>query len=188
MTQPPFGSAPDPQMPPQAYAPPQVSEPQQPYPPAPVQPMAPPPKKSKAGLTVVIILVVLALVGVGGYFGFRAVFANRLTPYCQTYIQVGKEMPAIESQLANVNYENLSEVSDAYGALLGKMQELRDASPPDTVIPSLDITVNYLTEAKGYADANDFEGLVAFLTTNATAEFQTAAQKVDDATVAYCNG
>lgn len=185
-----------PDYPPQA---PQALQ-QAPYPPGqPQQPQyaapaysatqPPAPKKRKTGMIVAIIVVAVAIVAAGGYFGFKAVVGNRLTPYCRTFISVGSQMEDLSSRMTTASAEaDLDEMSQIMGEMITLFDQLRDSSPPDTVSPSLDTVSDYLTHVKGYIDSGDITGFLEYMSQSDASEFATAASTVDTASVDYCNG
>lgn len=189
---------------PQAPYPPQ----QAPYPPgqaypagqpqqfqyaAPAAPMyvaqPPAPKKRRTGMIVAIVIVAVALVAAGGYFGFRAVIGNRLTPYCRAANDVTTQIQELSDELTTASTQgDLDQMSEIMGEMLDVFDQLRNASPPDTVAPSLDTVYDYLTHVKDFIDSQDMVGYMTYMSQHDPMEFATAATTVDTASVEYCNG
>ena len=152
-------------------------------------PQQPAPKKKKTGMVVAIILIVVAVVATGGYFGFKAVVGNKLTPYCRTFISVGSQMEDLSDQMNSAGASgDLNEMSEVMGEMIALFDQLRNSSPPDTVSPSLDTVYDYLTTIKGFIDSKDLVGYINYMSSSSSVDFATAATTVDEASVAYCNG
>jgi len=210
MTQPPYDQSGSdfPQMPPASGTyPPQTpayppQEPQNPFGQAPTMPQPqyaqpgqppmgapePPKKKGKAGKVVLIVVIVVAIVAAVGYFGFKAFFGNRLTPYCQTYVKIGTQVEDLNNQMVSASANaDMDEMSDIMGQMITLFDELRDSSPPDTVAPSMDTVIDYLTHIKQFVDTQDFTGYEDYMNQHDPMEFANAADTVDSASLEYCN-
>ena len=183
---------------PQAPQQPQAPYPQQPYAPqpqyaaAPVAPayvaQAPAPKKKRTGLIVAIVIVAVALVATGGYFGFRQAVGNRLTPYCRAAADVNSQIEDLNNELATASSDaDLDEMSQVMGELIDVFDQLRSASPPDTVAPALDTVYDYLTHLKGFIDTGDMMGYLNYINEHDPTELLNAATTVETASNQYCS-
>ena len=159
---------------------------------APAAPMyiaAPAPKKKKTGLIVAIVIVAVALVAAGGYFGFRQVVGNRLTPYCRAAVDVNSQIEDLSNELTTASAEaDLDQMSQIMDQMITLFDQLRDANPPDTVAPSLDTVYDYLTHIKAFIDSQDMTGYLDYMSDHDPTAFATAATTVDTETNKYCNG
>lgn len=138
---------------------------------------------------VAIIIVAVALVGTGVFFGYRSVVGNRLTPYCKAFASVGDQMDDLESQMNDATSdEDMDQMGEIMGEMIDLFDQLRNASPPDTVSPSLDTVYDYLTHIKEAIDSGDMSGYIDYVSQHDPDEFMTAATTVDTESLAYCNG
>jgi hypothetical protein len=167
--------------------------PQPPFAPVPGQPVGfpsaqPPKKKAKGWLIALIIVVVLALAATAGVLVVRSLVGNRTTPYCQTYIRLGDEMPPISARLTQAQANgDFTEISSALAEMIAGFTELSDANPPADAVAPLDTVVDYLQSLKVYADNNDGDGYNAYVSANGSGAFLTASNSVDEVSVAYCS-
>ena len=192
MTQPPYTPPEQPQAPqmPQAPYPPQAPG-QLPYtaPTAAAMAAPPAPKKRKTGLIVAIVIIAVAVLATASYFGVKLVVGNKLTPYCQTALTVSSQIEDLSNQLTTASTDgDMDEMSRIIGEMIDLFDQLRDASPPDTVAPSLDTVYDYLTHIKEFIDSKDMVGYLEYTSQHDPMEFASAASTVDTATVEYCNG
>ncbi|MDR0285696.1 MAG: hypothetical protein LBI33_12550 [Propionibacteriaceae bacterium] len=164
--------------------------PQGPFPPAgPQMPFAPPvppvpPKKKRGWLIALIIVVAVAVVGTGAYFGVRAVLGNRLTTYCKTYINLQDDIQASSDKMSAVGSGDQAGMSAALSEMTGYFQQLQAANPPETVVAPMDTMLGYFAQLQGYVDGTDTTD--PNLWAISSDEFSAAGQAIDDATVAYC--
>ena len=185
--------APYPPQGPQAPYPPQA--PQAPYPPQQVPYAAPAyvppaaPKKKKTKLVAIIVAIVVVVAAVGGYLGVKAFLGNKLTPYCQTLNNISGQIDDLSSQLTTASSNaDLDQMSDIMGQMISLFDQLRAASPPDTVSPSLDTVYDYLTHTKEFIDSQDITGYMDYVSQHDPVEFAEAAATVDSASREYCLG
>jgi len=140
-------------------------------------------------LIVAIVIIAVAIVAAGGYFGFKEAIGNKLTPYCRAAANVSSQIEELSNELTAASTEvDLDQMSQIMGQMITLFDQLRDANPPDTVSPSLDTVYDYLTHIKEFIDDKDMVGYVNYMSQHDPAEFATAATTVDTASNQYCNG
>jgi len=152
------------------------------------QPAPPKKKKSKVWLVILIIVVALALIGAGGFYAYKTIIGNRNTAYCQTYVQLGSQLPGISDRLGQAQSKgDLRAVSSALDEMITAFSTLQAATPPADATAPLTSIISYLQDLKGLADAGDVDQYNAYVTKNGASVFQSSASAIDTTSVAYCS-
>jgi len=147
-----------------------------------------PKKKGKTGKVIIIVLIAVAVVVAAGIIGYKAIVGNRMTAYCQTYIKIGNQADDLNAQMDSASSNgDMAKMSDIMSQMVSLFDELRDSSPPDTVAPSLDTVIDYMSNTQQYLETGDIEGYVNYMQQHSTGEFENAVKMVDSASVEYCN-
>jgi len=153
---------------------------------------APPevPKKNKTGivvLVVTIVVVVLAVLVTAGVLLTKSVVGNSLSPYCRAASSAASQLEDLNNQLTTASTTfDMETMSDVMGKMVTILDEMRAASPPDSVAPSLDIVVNYLSRVKTYIDTRDLLGYISYSAHTNPQDVKDAINTIQTASIAYC--
>jgi len=138
-------------------------------------------------MVILIVVVAMAVLATAGVLVAKSVFGNFLDPYCRTAGSVSAQLEDLNTQLTTAaSTFNMDEMSDIMGQMITLFEQMRDASPPDTVTPSLDTLLDYLTHVKDYIDSRNLWGYLAYSSQHSNQEIQDAVTTLQTASLEYC--